>query len=114
MLDNLGLSLMVVAGEPGEEAALQEAARVLTEVAAAASGPARIRLDTHRQLGHIAMTAGDGAAALAAFEEAIALLRQVSPRHLAQVLSSCEARTFRTSRLRRQPRYCRRGIEYCL
>jgi tetratricopeptide (TPR) repeat protein len=84
-LTSLGAAVRILFGRTGDPLALDEARSVFAAAAGTDGAPAGIRVGAARGAGWAATNAGDTAAALAAYELAVALLPQVSPRQLARV-----------------------------
>ncbi|MFC7644842.1 hypothetical protein ACFQX6_32270 [Streptosporangium lutulentum] len=84
-LNNLGLVLRARFQQMGDVNALAEARGAFAEAARSMIAPVEERIRASRGLGGMEMAAGDGAAALAAYEDAVALLPQVSSRRLARM-----------------------------
>ncbi|WP_054812743.1 CHAT domain-containing tetratricopeptide repeat protein [Nocardia arizonensis] len=81
-LVNLGYGLHKLFLETAEPDAATESTVAFTDAASSVNAAPRVRLSAYRGMGHVAMTAGDGASAVAAFQHAVALLPQISPRRL--------------------------------
>ncbi|GII88779.1 CHAT domain-containing protein [Sphaerisporangium siamense] len=79
---NLGMTLWTSFQLTEEAALLGEAGDVFAEAAEAETATPLVRLSAFTRLGDTAMTAGRAVAALDAYEKAIALLPQVTPRRL--------------------------------
>jgi tetratricopeptide (TPR) repeat protein len=79
---NLALVLETQFDRTGDLQALAQAKDAFAEAAAWTAAPARTRINRYRGLGRTAMSAGDSAGTLAAFESAIALLPQIASRGL--------------------------------
>ncbi|WP_184540480.1 CHAT domain-containing protein, partial [Streptosporangium becharense] len=81
-LCNLADTLRLLHERSGEPAVPAEIRAVLAEATEAAAAPVTVRIIAHHRRGKALMRAGDGAEALAAYEEAIALLPRLAPRRL--------------------------------
>ena len=81
---NLGGALQALFERTGDLDDLAEARDAFAEAAMSVVAPARVRIRADRGLGRAAMSAGDAVGALAAYENAIALLPQMAPRRLSR------------------------------
>lgn len=82
---SLGAAVQLLFGRTGDPLALDEARSAFVAAASTAGAPAGIRVAAARGVAWAALITSDTAAALAAYESAVALLPQVSPRQLARV-----------------------------